>query len=114
MVADARALPFGDGVFQAVYSIAGLVHLDERGVRSAVSEMVRVSGEGGVFYVSLRAGEDSSRWEDSPWRVRWYREWQPETIRHLCEDAGVKVSEVTIEADATRREIAWVSVYGAV
>lgn len=58
--ADARALPFGDGVFRAAYSIDVLEHLDLAGIDGVLSETYRVLTPGGRFFIFTNSREPST------------------------------------------------------
>ncbi|HMN99040.1 MAG TPA: class I SAM-dependent methyltransferase [Miltoncostaeaceae bacterium] len=64
-VADARALPFGDGTFDAVACVSVIEHVAGDGDAAAMAEMWRVLRPGGVLHlttnVSARAGEVRTR-----------------------------------------------------
>jgi SAM-dependent methyltransferase len=64
-VADARALPFGDGSFDAIACVSVIEHVAGEGDATAMAEMWRVLRPGGVLHlttnVSARAGEVRTR-----------------------------------------------------
>jgi SAM-dependent methyltransferase len=116
-VCDARVLPFADLVFEAVFSSAGLVHLDRDTLEVAVCEMVRVAKPNAAFTISLRhqmLRQAPSGWEPSPFGQRWYQRWNAEDLAMVVHGCGVLVEEVSITDDATRRDVAWVAVSGTV
>ena len=51
--ADARALPYGDGSFDAVYSLSVVEHIPGEGDSAALSEMARVVRPGGVVVLTV-------------------------------------------------------------
>lgn len=59
---DARALPFPSDVFDAVYSIDVMEHLDEPGLASFFAEASRVLKPGGRFYLYSNTRERPTLW----------------------------------------------------
>jgi ubiquinone/menaquinone biosynthesis C-methylase UbiE len=53
VVADARALPFGDGTFDTVFSYSVLQHFAKPDARAAVAEMARVLRAGGTSWIQM-------------------------------------------------------------
>lgn len=58
VVGDIRAIPFRDGVFEAIWCIATLLHLSASDALEALIEVRRVLRKGGIAVVTLK--EDSS------------------------------------------------------
>lgn len=117
VVCDARAMPFGDSVFDAVYSSAGLVHLERDAFGDAVREMVRVGREGAAFSLSVRHrqnGEDESGWEPSSFGARWYQRWDAADLCEVLDRCGVVIDHVDVSLDSKRGDVSWVAVGGCV
>lgn len=113
VAADARCLPFPDGVFDAVYSNAGLVHLPLEAARDAFCEMRRVAVLGAPFHVTLRsATSGTGAWESSPWGERWYEVWDETTLQAELSAAGVTVVQIDEEPDSTRAGVRWLHAAG--
>jgi len=67
LVADGRALPFGDGTFDHACSISVLEHIEEPGDAGALSELARVVRPGGRVLVTLpHATQYREDWRDAP------------------------------------------------
>jgi SAM-dependent methyltransferase len=116
-VCDARVMPFEDQSFDAVYSSAGLVHLDPDAFADAVTEMCRVAKPGAALTLSVRhrgRHHDDNGWESSPFGDRWYQRWNAEVLAETCHRSGVAIEGVSIQDDATRPGIAWATVWGYV
>ena len=66
-VADGRALPFPDGLFEHAYSVSVLEHIAEPGDEGALQELARVTRPGGRVVVTLPyAAEYREDWRDAP------------------------------------------------
>lgn len=116
-VCDARVLPFAADTFDAVFSSAGLVHLDKDALADAVCEMVRVGKIGAPITLSVRYQkfrQEESGWEQSPFGDRWYQRWDASELAVLAHGCGMQVQEVEITDDSTRPDVAWVAVSGEV
>jgi SAM-dependent methyltransferase len=116
-VCDARVMPFADGTFDAVFSSAGLVHLDKRTFADAVCEMSRVGKVGAPITLSVRHKkfrQEESGWEQSPFGDRWYQRWNASELAVLADRCGIHIQEVEITDDGTRPDVAWVAVSGEV
>jgi SAM-dependent methyltransferase len=57
---DARALPFADGAFRAVYSIDVLEHLDSAGLDAVMAVARRVLAPGGRLFIFTNSREPST------------------------------------------------------
>ena len=67
VVADGRALPFGDASVDHAYSISVLEHIEEPGDAEALRELARVVRPGGRILVTLpHAEEHREDWRDAP------------------------------------------------
>ena len=92
VVADARQLPFQDGVFEASFSYSVLQHFDKTDARAALREMSRVTARGGTLLVqmpnvfglrqALNRLRQFLRRDRNPFRVR---HWRPGELRSTFE-----------------------------
>jgi SAM-dependent methyltransferase len=70
VAADALRLPFADRTFSRILCEGMFHHIDDEGVRIALSEMRRVCRQDGLFVIM------DSVWPRSPWRaLPWILRW---------------------------------------
>lgn len=104
--ADLRSLPFADASFGAAYAAASLLHLDAAGMATALAELRRVVGDGGVLAATMKkrpAGGVTATPGD------------PRTFRYVTGDgldgdlaaAGWRPEEGWEEPDADRPGLVW-------
>jgi ubiquinone/menaquinone biosynthesis C-methylase UbiE len=100
-VADMRSLPHVDGAFAAVVALYSLIHLDDRGLATALREVRRVLRPGGLLLAGLHRGAGSVHVDDmlgAPVDLD-FRFFEPEQITAALRDAGFDVERV-VERDA--------------
>jgi SAM-dependent methyltransferase len=85
-VADLTALPFGEGVFDAVLHIVTIEHLREPA--AAVREMARTMAAGGVLLVAA-----PHEWEVHQAPHDYFR-FTRYGLAHLLEKAGLEIAEI--------------------
>lgn len=93
VVADGRSLPFMDGAFDAAYSYSVLQHFSREDARTTVSEMGRVTRDGGTVLVQmpnvfgLRQLYNQAKETVLPDRGRFrVRRWRPEELVRTFEE----------------------------
>ncbi|WP_051110534.1 class I SAM-dependent methyltransferase [Longispora albida] len=92
---DARRLPFADGSFAGVWSMAALLHLPRSEAPGALAEIARVLRPGGVLALSMQAGE-GERWETGPYgerNARLFSRYSLAELRKLVNASGLAVGD---------------------
>ncbi|WP_412542747.1 class I SAM-dependent methyltransferase [Longispora sp. K20-0274] len=90
---DMLRLPFADGAFTGVWSIASILHLPYAVAPAAVAEIARVLRPGGVLALSLQAGRGES-WEVGPYQEeRFFARYDLAGARALVSGAGLAVGD---------------------
>jgi SAM-dependent methyltransferase len=95
--ADMLALPIADGSFDAVWSVAALLHIPRPVVPVALAEFARVLRPGGRLMLIVAEG-DGEGWEIVPYDVpdreeaqRWYVLHRLDALSSLLDAAGFDV-----------------------
>lgn len=88
-VADACALPFRDGCFDAVWTLATLVHIPRDAVARSLVELHRVLRSGGIAFTSVKQG----RGELVDTRSRLNVLYEHDEWEHLLEANDLSVLE---------------------
>ncbi len=92
VVADFEALPFEDGLFDAVWSYTALLHVPKQSVATSLGEIRRVLKPAGIFGLGLIEGDSEEYREslgaDMP---RWFSYYQKQEIENLLERQDFKV-----------------------
>lgn len=112
-VGDLGRLPFRDGTFGGVWAAASLVHLDDDEAGAALAELRRVTVDGGVARVTVKAegpGRVGSGEEPvgDGGEVRWFRWWDAGDFAQLARSARWQVRDVGYEDDGVREGLRWV------
>jgi SAM-dependent methyltransferase len=94
VVADARALPFPDAVFDAVFSYSVLQHFAKADVHSAVAETARVLKSGGTSWIQMASSHGLRNFqqrarrgfrEGEAFEVRY---WKPSELKQVFGQIG--------------------------
>lgn len=86
---DILTLPFKDKEFDAVWSMASLVHLYNQELEKALSEIHRVLKEKGTLFVSVKEGEP--RLDERQGVKLYFMQFSEEEIRNFIEKAGFEI-----------------------
>jgi ubiquinone/menaquinone biosynthesis C-methylase UbiE len=95
--ADAASVRFPAASFHAVVSFYTLEHLPRVEHAPLLRRVQRWLREGGYLLLSMEAAEEEgivSKWLDVP---MFFSCFDPETMRHLIEEAGFEIVETAIE-----------------
>ena len=100
---DSRSLPFASGAFAAVWASASLLHLPKPQAPAALAEVARILQRGGVFYSSMKEGDQDRLDEPGPGsdirQPRYFAHYRQAEWTALLRSAGFVASEQYIEAD---------------
>jgi SAM-dependent methyltransferase len=103
---------FADGSFRGIWASASLVHLDDDEVRQALSELLRVSDDGAIARVTVKASGDgrhgAGEESEDAGPSRWFRWWSVEEFAAVASSAGWQVESVGYEDDSARVGLRWV------
>ncbi len=105
-------LPYPDESFDAVVSIAFLMHLRKEGVETMCREILRVLSPHGVFWLSVRQpsnldeseGEETMTFDE---RHRFYLRLSTTRWKKIFEQQGFYGKEVFTDDDALGRNYSW-------
>ena len=100
-IGDVRALPFGDGSFDAIYSMGTIEHFDE--TERAVGEMARVLKPGGRAIIGVPNRHDpflrplfaTALQAVGLYGYGYEKSYSRRALRRMLEDAGLEVVEET-------------------
>lgn len=112
--ADFLALPFGDELFDGVWSHASLVHLERLDdVTKALAEFHRVLKRDGIIYVCVKAqtgNEKTAVVSDSLSKHdRFFRYYTQDELNDLLRDSGFHIMETGFKDDMHGRdEVRWI------
>ena len=92
VVADFDKLPFGDEVFDGVWSYTALLHIPKKTVITSLKEVARVLKPSGIFALGLIEGDTEGFKESSGIDMpRWFSFYQKEEVEHLCQEFGFEL-----------------------
>lgn len=101
---DVRALPFTDGSFDAVFSVAAFAHLPRSGMPGAFAEAARVLRPGGAFLLVTRQGQGEARVEKDGLPPRLFTFVTDRELVGMAERAGLDVDLLRVDG----AEDAWI------
>lgn len=107
-LSDLRSLPFPDATFDGVWSCASLVHLPVTAAADALTELRRVTDDGGSLFVTVKAGGTGGAWEDTLHGRRWFYRWDVDTFAALTAEAGYLLRSVELTGSGPR---SWVEIH---
>lgn len=94
-LANALAMPFPGQSFDVVWSIASLVHLSDRELGAALTEMGRVAKTGAAVFVSVPRGSGHEWREDATGARRWFNYVDSaESLEDAATAAGLRVERI--------------------
>lgn len=112
---DMRQLDFGDETFDAIWSSAALLHLNDEDIKATLGEILRVLKPGGVLAVSFKEGRGSGEILEpfSTDLARFYTFQTTESLNKLLSKAGFVVKDNTRLNERERfgpdkRDLNWV------
>ncbi|MCB8982699.1 MAG: class I SAM-dependent methyltransferase [Ardenticatenaceae bacterium] len=90
--ADMRALPFAAGL-DGIWACASLLHVPRAQVPGVLHSFAALLRPGGVFYLSVKVGDDEAWTADKYGRqqYRFFTYWQPETLDPLLTAVGFQI-----------------------
>jgi SAM-dependent methyltransferase len=93
--ADLRSLPFRARSVAGAWACASLLHLDRVDVQPTLNAIAELLVDGGVLFVSLKAGE-GGKWDTTsygPEGPRWYTYWAATDVDAALAEAGLGIME---------------------
>ncbi|NCN86715.1 class I SAM-dependent methyltransferase [archaeon] len=92
---DMRELKFISGMFDGIWSVASLLHLEKKDVPLALSEAYRILKPEGIMYLSIKGGKGESLENDERYGnlPKYYSYYEPEEINGLLSEANFEVLE---------------------
>ncbi len=93
VVADMRALPFGDRSFSGVWASASLLHLDRRDLAPTLKKLAAVLRRGGRLYASFKRGLGSHRHVDG----RLFQLYMERDLRLAVAEADFYMLDLRVE-----------------
>jgi len=99
VLGDIKRLPFGEGVFDAIWSVGSLLHISRRELPSVLAQIHKSLKPYGQFLASIKKGEGDI--VDTLGRRNAF--YQQHQWASLMEDAGFQISE--LEEIVERRQI---------
>jgi SAM-dependent methyltransferase len=91
-IGDMREMPFADGAFDGVISVAAIDHLRDEGITRALAEVARVLKPGGEFLLTI-VDVDVWAWLASPHAMAHHRPVDAARWRSRLEQRGFEVIE---------------------
>lgn len=96
-----------DKTYDFAYSIACLLHLNDREFIDAMENIMAHLNEGGHFYFTVKKGEG----EEVDSAGRYFNYYTEDKLQRVCKALGVFVIEVTENPDLTRPDTTWLNVW---
>jgi 8-oxo-dGTP pyrophosphatase MutT (NUDIX family) len=109
--ADARALPFADGMLDGAWACASLLHLPKAELPAALAEIRRALGHGHVCLI-LKEGEGESWREDGKGQDRFFAYYHPAEVELGLERAGFHIIYCGLEPDSHCPNLNWINAIG--
>ncbi len=105
-------LPYDDDSFDAVISIAFMMHLDKKSIAELCKEIRRVLTPYGVFWLSIRLPSNTAEQEPKEQDVfdewnRFFLQLSADHWRTLIEQFGFHCKKFYMDHDALGRECSW-------
>jgi SAM-dependent methyltransferase len=110
-VMDFRKMKFKAKSFDGIWAVSSLIHLDVKGVKTALKEFFRVLDTGGILYVSLKEGEGSIEVKKEEYGkfVRHVFLYKEEDFKKLLEEAGFSIIES--EVNLMENNVKWLEFF---
>ncbi len=101
-------LPFADGVFSGVYSLALLMHLKRDDLGTVFEEVGRVLSRGGLLFFSVSLERDDTNREGFDGKGRRFTSLSASEWHELCVSSGFRRLEFSASEDsAGRKGVGW-------
>lgn len=112
---DMRKLQFPADHFDGIWNVASLLHLDKKGVKSAMDEANRVLRLRGILYIATRTGSEDNvvveeATEGGKMTVHYYRLI---TLQEILVKSGFSVVDSVVEPDDLGRPFDYCYIYAA-
>jgi ubiquinone/menaquinone biosynthesis C-methylase UbiE len=104
MVANAEALSFGDGSFDAICMRSVLLHMSDDMIRRVLNEAKRVVKPGGIGFIRMKVRTGDKKYvvgsiEKRTNSTRLFNLFHEEELISLIESVGLRVTDCDVEKD---------------
>lgn len=113
VLADMRALPFGDQTFDAVWANAVLHHVSKPEMPGVLREFLRVLKPGGVVYVRTKGGEGVLRTKEATvsGEQREFELVTADELDTMLTDVGYTKISLEVTSSKSRPGLQWVAAF---
>lgn len=113
-VMDILDLDFEENSFDGIWASASLLHINKNQLGLVLIKIKEILVENGVFYISLKQGEDSEIFIDNRYGgvEKYYVYYHPEEIEKILKDVGFNIIEIQPKGKRTNYDTnSWIHIF---